>query len=243
MRHVIILDEKISNSEFGSWRSEDRQFFNTHLGVGPTYEAMRFDYTNYPTYIDAESDTRPTEKFLQSLANMVTSKYGESGFAFDFIKVMIHEDNWPKRKNPKTGKSIWGTNYSYTFGNFCLEYVRWDKDNPANTFGVAYHERHHSFDAIIKIETGIDIRPYLGVSNYDHEITHGNSPDWSYIRHKENVESLKIMAPFLQKAFLVRQQKHRAVLDNQTMTLIRLAEQARFLLRKSMNKKVTTCAS
>ena len=105
----------------------------------------------------------------------------------------------------------------------------------ANTFGVSYHERHHSFDAIIKTETGVDIQPILDVANYDKEITHGNNPQWEYIRHKENTQSLVIMKPYLLRALKIRKDRHTEVIRGLMMTVVKLASELLYLLR--MKKK------
>lgn len=232
MRHVILLDNKITQGAYETWVEEDKAFWKTHLNITPSYEVIRTDYTTYPTFVDGDGDIRPTNAYLQSLTNLAVKKYGELGM--DFIMVMIHEDNW--RSDTETTKGIWGTNYSYVFGKQCLDYCRWD-DKLANTFGTAYHERHHSFDAIIKVETGVDVHPLLDVTRYDHEITHGNKAPWKYIRHKENLESLKIMKPHLVKAFASRKAKHDEVIEGLMATVIALASQVVYLLKMQLNKK------
>jgi len=233
MRHIILKDKKITQVALEKWKLEDIAFWEKHLGITPTYEVRTIDYTTYPTYIDSDGDIRPTNAYLQSLVDPVVKSIGD--FGTDFIMVMIHEDNW--RSDTDTTKGIWGTNYSYAFGKLCLEYCRWDKDNPANTFGTAYHERHHSFDAIVKVETGVDVQPLLGVQKYDAEITHGGSKPWKYIRHKENLESLKIMKPHLQTAFQVRKNKNEEVAKGLMEIIIKLATQVIYLLKMKQNVK------
>lgn len=236
MRHIILLDNKIKVSDYQKWVTEDTAFWEKHLGVTPTYELVPTDYSDYPTYVDEDKDIRPTYAYLQNLTKEVVKKHGE--FAFDFIMVMIHEDNWKSDTTPDIkGDGIWGTNYSYIFGKQCLEYCRWDKDKLANTFGTAYHERHHSFDALIKQELGIDIQPILNVSRYDNEITHGNTAPWKYIRHKENLESLRIMKPYLQQAFEKRKNRHEEVVKGLMGTVINLATQVVYMLKMRKNKK------
>lgn len=228
MRHTLLLDNKISHDEIERWKIEDRGFWKTHLGIEPEYEIIRTDYSDYPTYIDSDGDTRPTYAYLKSLNDLVVAKYGE--FGTDFIMVMIHEDNF-KSDDPRPGVGIWGTNYSYKFGKQNLCYCRWDRDNRANTFGTAYHERHHSFDSLIKLETGVDIQPILDVERYDRQITHGHHPKWDYIRHKENTESLKIMAPYIRTALRKRKEKHEEVLKGVVSQIIKLTTQLLYYLR------------
>lgn len=232
MRHVILKDKKITNSALSAWMKEDVAFWEKHIGVTPTYEVIETDYTTYPTYIDEDGDIRPTYDYLQKKTDDVVKKYGD--FGTDFIMVMVHEDNW--RSDTETTKGIWGTNYSFIYGKQCLEYCRWDKDNNANTFGTAYHERMHSFDAIIKVELGVDVNPLLGTTKYDAEIVHGGKTPWKYIRHKENLDSLKIMKPYLQQAFQKRKERHEEVLTKM-QTIITLATKVLYLLRMKANAK------
>lgn len=232
MRHVILLDNKISDGEFEQWKNNDTEFWKKHLSITPQYWVIRQDYSDYPTYVDSDGDIRASDAWLQALTNIVVSKYND--FGTDFIMVMIHEDNW--KSDNDTIKGIWGTNYSYKFGKQCIEYCRWDRDSIANTFGTAYHERHHSFDAIIKQELGVDIAPILNVEDYDRCITHGKCSPWKYIRYQENLESLRIMRPYLVNAFKKRQERHDKTVE-QYKTVITQLEQLIYLLRMSFNKK------
>ena len=236
MRHIIFKDKKILERDYDAWAHKDSLFWQEQIGITPTYRMIEFDFSTYPTYTDSDGDVRPTNEYLQKLNNLAVKSEGE--FGTDFVMIMIHEDNWKSDPTPTIrGSGIWGTNYSYIFGKQCLEYCRWDKDNSANTFGTAYHERHHSFDAIVKVETGVDVNPLLKVSRYDAEITHGGTKPWKYIRHKENLDSLKIMKPHLQKAFAERKRKHEEVIKGLMGTIISLATQVVYLLRMQQNKK------
>lgn len=234
---AILLDTNVGFDKYEAWRVEDAAFWKAHINVEPTYTLIRQDYSSYPTYVDSDGDIRPTHAYLKSLSDTIVATHGE--FAFDFIMVMVHEDNWLSDPLGDKGKGIWGTNYSYVFGKQCLEYCRWDRDNQANTFGVAYHERHHSFDAIIKQETGVIIEPLLNVDHgkYDHCITHGNCRPWKYIRWKENIVSLEIMAPYLRRAFLVRKERHEQHIEGLMATIIDLLQQKLYLLRMLRNRK------
>ncbi len=244
MRHILLKDKKITATALKKWQEEDVAFWEKHIGVTPTYEVIDTDYTTYPTYVDEDGDIRPTAVYLQSLNNVATKKVGDYGC--DFIIVLIHEDNWrshgvlweelKKKFNITKEKGIWGTNFSYIYGKQCLDYCRWDKDNPANSFGTIYHERHHSLDAIIKVELNVDVNPLLGTTKYDAEITHGGKFPWRYIRHKENLDSLKVMAPYLRDAFQKRRDMNDGTI-NKMQTIITLATKVLYLLRMKANRK------
>lgn len=235
MKHTILKDKKILERDYNEWAHKDSLFWQENIGITPEYTMIEVDYSTYPTFVDSDGDIRPTNQYLQKLNNLAIKRDGE--FGTDFVMVMIHEDNWLSDTTPDIrGDGIWGTNYSYVFGKQCLEYCRWDKDNMSNTFGTAYHERHHSFDALIQQEIGVDVRPLLNVQKYDHEITHGNNPNWKYIRYKENLKSLAIMKPYLQKAFAKRREREKEVLS-QMEKIISLATQVIYLLKMRKNRK------
>jgi len=234
MRHVIFLDNKISQSDLESWRGEDERFWKEYIGMRPTYEIVQMDYSDYPTFVDSDGDIRPRPQYLKSLNDQAVAKFGE--FGFDFLIVAIHEDNW--KSDPPGPGGIWGTNYSYLYGKQCLEYCRWDKDNLANVFGTLYHERHHSLDAILKQELAVYVEPLFNLKplEYDYAITHGNKDPWKYIRHKENTDSLKKIAPYLREAFSKRELRHNTKL-NKMQKVIDLLTQVVYLLRAKIHQK------
>ena len=236
MRNIILLDTKIPDEQFASWRKEDIEFWNKYLGVTPTYVVLRQDYTEYPTFVDSDGDIRPTNGYLQSLNDFVTSMCGE--FGMDFILVVIHKDNW--RSDPPGAGGIWGTNYSYHFGKQTLQYCRWDSKNTANSFGTLYHERHHSLDAIIKQELGVVVEPLLGVpvGKYDAGITHGKIEPWKYIRTKENTDSLVKMKPLLLKAFAKRRERQQLENSNEQNVVSRVINYLSYIYRMKLNEKV-----
>lgn len=235
MKIVVLLDNKISDDYFQQWRKEDVEFWNKYTGIVPTYGVMRQDFSDYPTYIDSDGDIRPTNKYLQSLNNLVTSIHGQ--FGVDFIMMCVHEDNW--KSDPAGPGGIWGTNYSYVFGKQTLQYCRWDGNRRANTFGTLYHERHHSLDAIIKQELGVNIEPLLDIpiGRYDSCITHGKCAPWQYIRYKENVSSLKKMKVLLTKAFQQRREQHQKLECGEQNVVMRFLNLLYYIFRMKLNKK------
>jgi len=232
MRHAVLLDTKVSLASYNKWVKDDKAFWEEFLGMTPEYTLIRTDYSTYPTYIDNTGDIRPTDNYLKSLNDQVVAKLGE--FGVDFVMVMIHEDNW--LSDTEETKGIWGTNYSYIYGKQCLDYCRWDRDNSANTFGTAYHERTHSFDAVCKQEIGVDVNKIVGVTNWDREVTHGKSFKYDYIRHKENTGAIKMIAPHLRKAFSKREQLHQKTHDKM-LNIIEILTQVVYLLKMLKNKK------
>ena len=243
MRNLLILDNKIKSGDYEEWRNEDVKFWKKYSDVTPEYTIIKRNLSFYPTYFDSDGDVRPTNTFLQTIVDEVVTTHGE--FAFDFILLCVHEDNWRSSGpifdqlqrdsgiNKKRG--IWGTNYSYVFGSQNFQYCRWDKNNLANVFGTLYHERTHSFDAITKVETGVDIRLLLKVGNFDRAVVHGGTDPWEYIRYKENTEAIKRISPHLRNAFRARKAKHET--NNQRKTLIDTLQELVYLYKKLINRK------
>lgn len=233
MRHVLFVDTKIPTADLEFWMDADTYFFETHAQITPTYYPIRYDFSDYPVEPDSDGDMRPTRKFLTELTDDVYDKYNEWGT--DFVMLLVHEDNW-KSDPPGPNNGIWGVNMSLVYHSYHVQYCRWDKDNKANTFGTLWHERHHAFDALIKQETGVDIRPIVGVNNFDSGCTHGREDPWEYIRYKENARSLRLIAPHLRRAIGVREQRHEDYMTKQK-TVISLLEQMVYLYKKLINRK------
>lgn len=231
MRIYCFVDKKIKEDDFRQWKVEFKDFMKDLVGMTPQFESVQWDFSTYPTYYDSDGDRRPTIKYLKSLTKHVEDL---GAYAYDHIFMFVHEDNFLS-SNPIPGKGIWGTNYSYTLGNIHFHYCRWDKDNPANTFGTSYHEIFHSFDALCKVEVNVDINPILGVTNFDREIVHGKHPNYSYIRYKENSDVIKTIAPHLQKAYRFRIKRRVDELKKRVTLLQRLFELRR-KLRQLLNR-------
>lgn len=250
MRHVLIVDEKITAEELLAWKLEDDLFWDNYTGITPEYWEQRYDFSEYPTVWDSDGDARPDPEWVTRLTDEVHAKYHD--FGTDFVMLLVHEDNWRSAGplfdqlraeagfKPKNG--IWGTNFSGIYRNYHVQYCRWDRDNPANVFGTMYHERHHALDALIKTEIGVDIRPLIGVENWDRGCTHGAEKPWVYIRHKENVDALKRIAPYLKLALNKRQKRHDERLRKMNL-IISLLGQVVYWLRKRLNAKDGVSAS
>lgn len=217
MKTYALLDNKISDGQVETFSKEWSAFIKKHTGLTPVITALREDYTNYPVVPDADGDMRPTDAFLKALTTKVDALVGEYGT--DHIFVFIHRDNW---KSP----GIWGTNFSYKYGNHHVHYCRWDSQNMANTFGTAYHEWMHSLDSLVMSETGTDIESLFEQtacwSSWDGTVVHGNrfvdckkSP-YTYIRWQENTDALQYVAQHLIEAYSQRRKKE-LIAKNKTL--------------------------
>lgn len=213
MRTIVYKDIKIPPKSYDELIKAYSDFITKQTGIVPVWYTHDYDFTDYPTVIDTDGDDIIRPDFLQQIADEVTTKYGDWGA--DHIVTLIHEDNW-KSGATSTRRGISGTNYSYRFNNYHVQYVRWWKrkgkseaQEMINRFGTLNHEQDHSYDALISRELGVDIRPILGVVNYDKNTTHGEPVAYhGYIKYQENAQKLRVMAPYLKKAYQSRKEKH-----------------------------------
>ena len=148
MKIVVYKDKDIPTAKYTKLLEDFSKLIRSHTDIRPSFTAVDTGYPDYPTYIDDDEDIRPTESYLKAF----------DGSDYDHVFVLIHEDNW-KSDPPGPGNGIWGTNFSYIYGDWHTHYCRYDKDNAANAFGTFYHEWMHSIDALVKVETGKKVEP------------------------------------------------------------------------------------
>lgn len=234
MRALVFKDKDIPQAEYNQLLKDYSAFIKKHTGIVCTFWTKEYDYSDYPTVLDTDGDDVMRPSFLADLAKETSKNYNEYGT--DHLVTLIHESNW-KSGSTANRKGIWGTNYSYRFGNYQVHYCRWDKKNIANTFGTLYHEMFHSFDALTQVETGINLNKVLGVTAFDNEIVHGKNTDYKYIRYQENTDVLKKIAPFLVSAYQVRLKKHAEYTKGLQLTVISLLERLVALYRQRLYKK------
>ena len=199
MRTVVVKDTKIPKDELLAMLDDYSDFMEEHTGIKPVFWVEQRDFSSVPTKVDDDGDMKPTNDYLRALSKDVESRYGEAGT--DNVVMLVHEDNF-------LYKGIWGKNWSFSLGSYSLQLCRWDRDNVVNSFGTLYHEQSHSFDAVVKKETGIDINKTLGF-DWDRQV-HGKD-GWDYIGRisgRENTKALKQVAPYLKKAYKVREERH-----------------------------------
>lgn len=230
MRNVLLLDTKINKDEALALLDEYSEWYEKQTGITPIFWVERRDFSQVPTTPDSDGDLKPTYKYRQALATDVHGRYGDYGT--DNIVMMVHEDNF-------VFKGLWGVNWAYSHYKYGFQLVRWDKDNPANTFGTLNHEQDHMYDALILKEIGVDVRPLLKVADYDADVTHGRDDRFGYIRYQENAKTLKKLAPYLRKSFAERKRKHDNRVTKLT-TVVHLLKQLVDLLSLWKNKVDST---
>lgn len=229
MRLVVLLDQKIITEDWHALEGQFSDLVYEHTGLTPTFYIEPHDYSSVDTIVDFEGDTVPSHKYFTSIADKVHAKYGTYGT--DSVVMLVHRDNW-------VFKGIWGTNKSNIYRQYHIHLCRFDNKNMANSLGTLYHEWMHSLDALIATHTGYDVTPLFGVP-YDKFCVHGGRPDkenttkWKYIRHKENTDALKLLAPHLARAYAKRRELH-------FQPYIKLMQRTVDWLRAILNQKTIT---
>jgi hypothetical protein len=241
MRNICFKDIKIPQVDYDQLLKDYSSFIKKHTGITPTFYTHDYDYTDYPTDVDIDGDDVPRPTMLQDIADDVDEKYGAWGA--DHIVTLIHEDNWKSGATTKR-KGVSGTNYSYRFNNYHIQYVRWwkrkgksVKQELINTFGTLNHEQFHAVDALIKQEIGIEIDPILGVGDFDQDVVHGKHPNYDYVNYNNNADTLKVLAPYLIAAYKKRLDRHTEAMKGMQLTIIGLLQKVVYLLTKQRNQK------
>lgn len=236
MRNLVYKDIKIKTSEYNALVAEYTKFIKDNTDIDVTFWTVDHDFTNYETILDTDGDDVLRPNFLKDLAKEVTTKYGDYGT--DNVITLIHEDNWKSGKTA-TRKGIWGQNLSYKYGKYHIQYCRFDEGNMANSLATLIHEQiWHPADALVQVEIGVDLNKIVGVTRWDAEVAHGENPKYKYVRRiNDNVETLKIIAPYLQSAYKKRLERHVESIKGQQLTIIGLLEKLVYLYKQKLNKK------
>ena len=214
MRSIVLKDHAIDKDEALALLDEYAEFLEKHTGIECDWYVEGYDFSRVPTEPDSDGDLKPTRDYLYDLEAEVHDRYGDYGV--DNIIMWVHEKHF-------TFKGIWGSNFSYYFHKYSTQLCRWDKDNTYNTFGTLNHELAHSFDRVIKEETGVDVNDEFGF-DWDAIAVHGKG-QWEYIGRKngkENTESLELIAPYLKDAYQKRKEKHFAPVRVLQLSIIKL---------------------
>jgi hypothetical protein len=227
MKLLILKDPLIPQAGLLELQKGFSRIYETYAGITPQFITETLEYTNVPTELDKDGDTKPTVAWIKEHTAKAYKRYHVD---IDHVVFLVHQDNW-------IFDGIWGSNWSNIYNGYQVELCRFDKKNPANSLGTLYHEVHHSHNGFMKAMTGYDIDRVLGYS-FD-AVTHGTAEGWTYIRHMENTKSLELIAPELRKAYAKRQELWSAEKRKLVGQIITLAQQTIVLLRAKLNQKHT----
>jgi len=201
MRTLILKDKDIRDDELDSLIHNISSFYVKSL----PYQMSLIDYTveekdyssiSYENYYDGYYGI--SESVISAEMARINYEYGSK---FDQVVYLIHEDKWlPASEELQeeagiTGASdnLWGWNLSYAYQGYECQQVRWDSENPANTFGTLNHEHTHSFDSYIYRKLGTVIEKSLGIKDFDKEVVHGKGDDYTYIGRKDGRENGEVL--------------------------------------------------
>lgn len=221
MRFLILKDTKISAEKLAELQKQFADLVFSATGLTVTFYVQEHDYSHVPTEADGDGDLKPTTAYMKPLMDSVHKKYGTYGV--DSVVLLVHQDNW-------IFTGIWGNNTSNLYHQYHVHLCRFDRKNIANSLGTLYHEWMHSLDVLIKTHTGVDINQYFKDTacwvSWDQTIVHGNrfagcaNTPYKYIKWKDNLDTLIMIAPDLKKAYKVRKDLYLKPLVNVQLQVI-----------------------
>jgi len=206
-RFLILKDKKIPEEQLDELERQFTDLVFEATGLSPVFFVEERDYSHVPTEPDGDGDLKPTHAYMTALMAEVYKKYGTYGV--DSVVPLVHQDNW-------VFNGVWGTNWSNKYYQYHVHLCRFDKKNMANSIGTLYHEWMHCLDALVKTHIGVDISQYFKNTScwvtWDQTAVHGNKTStctntpYKYIRHKENLDALIMIAPDIKAAYSVRKE-------------------------------------
>jgi len=232
LKILLLVDNKIKQDQLDAVKAEVASFYQLNCKIKLAFTEERRDFSNVPKEWYDEETEGIQKKYIAEVTKELYKKYAED---IDEVVFFVHRDNW-------TLTGVWGWNLSKTFSGYGVQQCRFDNKNLANSVGTLYHELHHDHDTFIFTYTGVKIETIANVIDWDDDITHagrftGTNYGYKYIRHNENQESLKIIAPYLQQAIA----KRREIWDKKKVgylqQIIKLAEQVIVIQRALIAQK------
>jgi hypothetical protein len=223
---LLLVDNKIRQDQLDQTKKEVGAIYKNNTGVTVKWHEERRDFTSYPKEVYWGGYEGLQTSYISQVTKEINSRWHEE---IDCVVFFIHRDHWNLN-------GVWGWNHSATFSGYGVQQCRFDSRNVANSIGTLWHEMHHDLDTFCFTYTGQRVETFVDVPNWDNSITHGEHPAWSYIRHKENQDSLKRIAPL----FVAALEKRRALFTKRIglmQEIIRLAEQVIVLQRALIAKQ------
>lgn len=217
---LLLCDNKIREDQLAQVKKEVGAIYKNNTGLSVKWHEEWRDFSNYPKENYYGGYEGLERGYINQVTKEINSRWHEE---IDCVVFFIHRDHWNLN-------GVWGWNMSATSSGYGVQQCRFDNRNVANSIGTLWHEMHHDLDTFCFTYTGKRVETLVDVPSWDSAVTHGEHPDWSYIRHKENQESLKAIAPL----FIASLEKRRALFTKRVglmQEIIRLAEQVIVLQR------------
>lgn len=232
---LILADKETNKTMLGQVMREVGELYQKNMDVTVEWTVEDYDYGNYPVVEYWGGYEGIAQSWLTARCKEIWDRKHES---IDTVMFAIPSDNW--RLN-----GVWGWNMGETFHSYSVQQIRLaqnpahtDVRNVTNSVGVMYHELHHDLDSFVFNYTGVVVEKLYpnDVRSHDNDVTHGEHPDWQYIRHKENQESLKIVASNFRLAIAKRRELYKNRVTKM-QTIVQLLEQYVVLLRQFLSKQ------
>lgn len=200
MRTLILKDKDIKDNELDSLIHNISSFYVKSL----PYKMSLIDYTVEEKDMSSLPYTEYQKGYYGISKSVISAEMArinhKHGSKFDQVVYLVHEDKWlPASQELQDeagidGKTnLWGWNLSYAYQGYECQQVRWDSDNPANTFGTLNHEHSHSFDSYIYRKLGTVIEKSLGIKDWDKEVVHGKGENYTYIGKRDGRENEEVL--------------------------------------------------
>lgn len=115
---------------------------------------------------------------IRSTTRQLRAKDGD---LYDAVCLVIDESNW------KMGEQeVWGWNLGEFFDGYQVQLIR-DNPNEEYLYKTFAMELHHSLNDFVWKELGIDLSKFLGVNDYDEDVTHGRDPKWKAYEYRPSI--------------------------------------------------------
>lgn len=230
MKILLLRDKDIDTTQLAEVQRQLNEMYLTNAGITLEWAEEVMDYSEYPVeeYAGHPGCFGIQKTWLKAKCADVYTRWREE---VDQVVFLINSTNWRL-------DGVWGWNISKVYSGYGVQQVRFADNsshtaerNINNSIGTLYHELMHDHDMCVYTYLGLNVEPLVGVSDWDHEVVHGNSEQWTYIRYKENLEALRKIGFLLRDAIT----KRRALFIKHTdlqRQVIQLLEQKAMLLRQ-----------
>jgi hypothetical protein len=228
MKILLLKDKQITSAKLKRVQKQLEAMYADHAIIKLEWAIEEMDYTEYPVEEYSPGDFGIKRAWIRDKCAEVHKRWREE---IDHVVFMVHSDNWEL-------PGVWGWNLSKVYSGYGVQQVRFAdvpthtiERNTNNSVGTLYHELMHDHDAFVYTYLGINIEPLVKVDDWDHNLVHGNSEKWKYIRFNENLDGLATISPLLRQAITKRREifTHYTGLQKQVIALL---QQKAVLLRQ-----------
>jgi len=207
MKILLLTDKTINKTLLGQVQL---QVANNYKDLPLEWVVEDFDYSSYPIEQYWGGYWGMQRAWLRTQCAEIHKRWNEE---IDCVVFLVASHNWTLDDPAIVGEGrVWGWNMSNQFSGYGVQQVRFaqvlnhtDARNVNNSAGTLYHELHHDHDTYVFVNTGEVVERTVNVPSWDNSVTHGEHPDWSYIRTvQDNTRSIQAIMPLLKRAHTQR---------------------------------------